>query len=334
MDADGDDRLRAALARAVPTLDDPEAWAAVRHRVDAVRSRRRAAVAVVGAAALIAAVAAVSVADRDRPGRRERVVAGADPTLAPTTSWPWVTSTTAPPRQHDQREIERITNELSTMPGRSGDPRWRSSGITRVDANGDFDAKGRWVVAVALRADGASLAGELWRQWGDVLEITVGARRYPTGEPAGTPECPGPSVRSQPGESETVQPALLAELTLDSSEIPSGADVAGTITITNPGDNRVEAMTGAVAVGVVVRPGTGEVVGVWDGALTAEARLIDLAPGESQHLPVVGGTATCSTEGPPGLAPGAYELVVAVGDDGGLPPLARAKVPITVTEPQ
>ncbi len=332
MDADGDDRLRAALARAVPTPDDPEAWAAVRHRVDAVRSRRRAAVAVGAAAVVVAVVATVAVVGGGGPERRERVVAGPDP--APTTSWPWVTSTTAPPREHDQQEIERINRQLSALPGRADDQRWRSTGVTRVDVNGYFDAEGRWVVAVALRADGASLAGELWRQWGDALEITVGARRYPTGEPAGTPECPGPSVRSQPGESETVQPALLAELTLDSSEIPSGADVAGTITITNPGDNRVEAMTGAVAVGVVVRPGTGEVVGVWDGALTAEARLIDLAPGESQHLPVVGGTATCSTEGPPGLAPGAYELVVAVGDDGGLPPLARAKVPITVTEPQ
>lgn len=322
-----DDQLRADLDRAVPSAGDEErAWAAIQRRLGGARTPRPAALVALGAAAAIAVVAAALVVQH-QPKPDQRVVAGTSTTEEATpASWPWVTSTTAPPRSHTEAEITAINAEIAGMATGRNREGWRSTGVTRLDDAGDFSPDGRWVVAVHLRADNVTDAAELWRRWGDALVIQVGNFLYPSGEPVGRVECPEPSPDAQPGVAALVE--------LDGAEVASGADFTGTATVTNRGAKRVDATTGGRMVGVVVRPGTDDVVGVWDGASTAEARLIDLAPGESTQLPVVGGTATCSPDGPPGLPPGRYEVLVAVGGGGGDPPLAVGRAPLTVTGDQ
>lgn len=190
-------------------------------------------------------------------------------------------------------------------------------------------------ISLRLRADGWPAAQEITEAVGPsvaarAVEITVGSRSYPTGAPTSGDECRAVAELATPSDAGGV-PTLDARIELESHTVRSGADLSGRIIAIAPGAP-VEYATGPTEIGYVVRRGTYETVGVWQGAMASIGSGVTF-DAEETALDLVAGTGRCHPEGPPGLAPGPYDLVWGPEPPGGAtePVVIRARTPITVT---
>jgi len=349
------DDLTDRLERAVPAPSGREVDSAL-DRVHAqaaanARSRTRLvaaaaiAVAVLGGAALLTALRS-EPADEVRAGQTgDPSTSGAPvtPTTPPTADdeWPegWRAVTTLPTEPlASPEEIAEARLAILEVLGLSADPRaipattpvlLGSSNL--IPAGGTNDAER---ISLNLRADGWELAQQITNDVGAsvrarAVEITVGFRSFPTGAPTTERACPK-VVELEVPEGTGGAPVLDARIELDSDTVPSGADLHGRV-IASATLQPIEYTTGPSEVGLVVRRGTTEVVGVWEGAMPASAQLITFTDRETS-LELVAGTARCGPEGPPGLVPGDYDLVWGRGPlDGREPITILARAPITVT---
>lgn len=139
--------------------------------------------------------------------------------------------------------------------------------------------------AIRLAPWACATAEELHRQFGDGVELTVGALPYPPGQQ--------PPRRRDPGP-----PADL----LDSHEIVAeldGAAVVGSghtlrhgLLLRNRTGNELQLATNGQVTAVVVDPDTGEVVGGFSGFQQLPLIIFRVAPGQTGRVPLLIGTAS------------------------------------------
>lgn len=171
------------------------------------------------------------------------------------------------------------------------------------------------IVRLELRADGLEVARRLHQRYGDALEITVGTMPFPPGEGvgAGGASASGCGSVAPPGGG---PPGLVVRLELERSEVPAGDDFAGTAVVANEGDDDISIESGQPLTATVVRRGESQVVGIFVGAIAGTGLTLGLMPGEEVEIAVLGGTASCDPDAEPALAPGEYDVVVALPLDG------------------
>lgn len=212
-------------------------------------------------------------------------------------------------RPFSERELARVQAEIGT----DGSQRIKELGI------------GDGAVEVALGATAESLAAEWHRRYGDALRITVGNLPYPpTTEPWPVVEAP---------RSTTTLAGVELRVVLDAPDVATGENLEGRLVLSNRSDTPVPIQSGQPLVGVVVRPGTDEVVGCFSGAVAGTGWSAVLSPGDEASLRVVVGTASCRLDAGYLLPPGTYEAVVPLrlyGREGRPDVMVAPPVPITL----
>ena len=172
-------------------------------------------------------------------------------------------------------------------------------------------------ILVHLRADQTQLADELIARFGDVLVLQLGLQPYRESDrrrlrfvpPPRCPRLPAPALSS-----------LSAHLRLGAAEFAAGADLSGTVDVGNNGLTSAPLSTGSPQLTYVLMPGTDTVVATqYDGVIAGVGIGGPVRPGASIPISVIGATATCAAGAPPALAPGSYEVMVAVPVDDAHP---------------
>jgi hypothetical protein len=138
---------------------------------------------------------------------------------------------------------------------------------------------------IGLAPWAAATAAELRRQFGDDVELTVGALPYP----------PGPEPRTRPAATPT--PSLLdpREITaaLDGpAVVRSGHTLPHSLLVRNLSGRELQIATNGQVTAVVVDPQTGEVVGGFSGAQPLPLIIVRVAAGATEPIPLLIGTAS------------------------------------------
>jgi hypothetical protein len=128
-------------------------------------------------------------------------------------------------------------------------------------------------------------AEELHRQFGDNVDLTVGALPYPRGRQLRRPPPAGqPADLLGPQE-------VVAELD-GPAVVRSGQTLRHGLLLGNLIDRELQIATNGLVTAEVVDPRTGEVVGGWFGAQRAALVYFRVAPGETSRIPLLIGTAS------------------------------------------
>ncbi len=169
--------------------------------------------------------------------------------------------------------------------------------------------RGASAVNVTLEADGEALAAELVEMYGAAVEVSVGLFPYPMpAELAASLEVADACAAGIAGP--TDMNGLVAEPRLDSGTLAAGDGTEGRVVFTNTGAGDVSFETGDPLVGVVVRPGTTEIVGTYSGDIAGVGAGGVLAPRETLEVGLLVGTTSCIPAHGYVLPPGEYEVVV------------------------
>lgn len=182
----------------------------------------------------------------------------------------------------------------------------------------------RQQISVSLRSDAVDVARDLHQRFGDRVAIRVGAKPYP---PAATP----PPVRAAPRSTRHF-PGLETHMAPDNEQVRPGAVVRGTASLRNTGAEAVTFDSGRPLTALLLDP-AGQVAGVHSGPTAGVGIHVDLAPGETQHIPFVGGTDSVTAHHYT-TPPGTYSLVavIPVHDDHGHGQIVTASVALHVIE--
>jgi hypothetical protein len=138
---------------------------------------------------------------------------------------------------------------------------------------------------IGLAPWAAATAAELRRQFGDDVELTVGALPYP----------PGPEPRTRPAATPT--PSLLdpREITVEldgPAVVRSGHTLPHSLLVRNLSGRELQIATNGSVTAAVVDPQTGEVVGGFSGAQPAPLVIFRVAAGATEPIPLLIGTAS------------------------------------------
>jgi hypothetical protein len=163
-------------------------------------------------------------------------------------------------------------------------------------------------VLVMLGPGEEALAHRLWAQYGSHVSITVGLTTY-EGSPGRSPVC-GVVQPSSP-----LPAGLHLALHLKTRTVRSGSFFDANVVITEMGPNTFFMDTGQPLDAVVVRPRTHQVVGVFSGAIGGTGYGQHLSPGQSETIPVIGGTARCDGGVGSALPPGNFQVTVQVAPE-------------------
>jgi hypothetical protein len=293
-------------------------------------------------AAIIAGIG-VSVAEGDpeEEVRAGQVDQAQEPVPTSITSptgdeWPegWVTSSTLPTEplpSPDEVARARLAalEVLGLGPDGSGTNDVVLGSSNLIPAGGTDDSRR---ITLELRADGWPIAQDITTAVGAGLrarsiDITVGNRSFPTGSPVGNPASP---IVIEPARGGGQVPALSARIELESDTVASGTNLSGRV-VAFATESPVTYETGVSEIGFVVERGTTSVVGTWPGVMPSLGKTVDIER-SGTVLDLVAGTTRCRREGPPGLAPGAYDLVWGLSPTDLTDPVTIiARTPITVT---
>jgi hypothetical protein len=174
--------------------------------------------------------------------------------------------------------------------------------VTELD--GTFSSIGGGIggaVEVALTADQEQLAAELDDEYGDAVDLSVGALAYPLDE--ATDNCSDlPEPVAIPGLTFEIlpPPEMLYAVSLDA---PSEMAV-----LRNEGTEPIRFDSGERGLGTLL-DARGRVVSAYTFGQADVGSTIDLAPGASQEVVIDVSTASCRAELGYVLPPGDYELV-------------------------
>ncbi len=138
---------------------------------------------------------------------------------------------------------------------------------------------------IGLAPWAAATAAELHRQFGDDVELTVGALPYP----------PGPEPRPRPVT--TPLPGLLdsREITVEldgPAVVRSGHTLRHSLLVRNLSGRELQIATNGQVTAAVVDPQTGEVVGGFSGAQALPLVIFRVAAGATGPIPLLIGTAS------------------------------------------
>jgi len=298
------DPLEHRLQLLVPEPGHDEVDAALRSVLRRSRRQRRTMAAVGIAAATTTVVGAVALVDRAGDGGTGDPDVAMSPSTDPSTvdaadGWPWTTSTTTPPPPLSDADRERVRGEVLDF---TDDPDMLDL-FRSCCGDGEPGAP----LTIELRADAVDLAREIRDRWGEAVEVSLGGRIFPTGEPS---EDAIDRCRTVPAADDI--PGLEGTLELEGGgRVRSGADTVGTVVLHNRTDQEI--VVDQPKSGEVVSSGTGKVAGVTTQAFTSERSGAAVPAGGSIEIEdVVIGTTTCGIDGPPGIAPGRYEAAVTI----------------------
>ena len=154
---------------------------------------------------------------------------------------------------------------------------------------------------IRLEPWATAAAEELHRQFGDDIELTVGALPYPPGRPGPVPPVTGPPADLlDPDE-------IVAELD-GPAVVRSGHTLRHGLLLRNLTGRELEIATNGQVTAVVVDPHTGEVVGGYAGFQTLPLIIVRAAPGQAERVPLLIGTASCTPRLGYALPPGDWGI--------------------------
>ncbi|TAL06928.1 MAG: hypothetical protein EPO00_10200 [Chloroflexota bacterium] len=164
---------------------------------------------------------------------------------------------------------------------------------------------GAETIDVQLRADGIEIARQIHATYGDLRVIQVGFLPYP--DPASARvDCSGIF------KDVITDTTLRATARLEVTQVVTGADFRGSVTITNAGSDLVDFESGDPMTAVLYQRGTDEVVGAYEGGIGGVGTGGTLGPGGTIDIGVLGGTASCDPSLGYALPPGLYDVRVPV----------------------
>jgi hypothetical protein len=130
-------------------------------------------------------------------------------------------------------------------------------------------------------------AEELHQQFGDDIELTVGALPYPPGRPLPRPPDPGPPP-------ELLDPHEIAAELDGPAVVGSGNTLRHGLLLRNLTGRDLQIATNGQVTAAVVDPRTGEVVGGFAGFQTLPLIIFRVAAGQTERIPLLIGTASCT----------------------------------------
>jgi hypothetical protein len=134
-----------------------------------------------------------------------------------------------------------------------------------------------------LAAWATSTAEELHRQFGDAVDLTVGALPYPLGrQPPPSPAPVEPADLLDPAE-------IVAELD-GPAVVRSGATLRHGLLLRNLTGQELRVQTNGQVTATVVDPTTGETVGGFSGPQRLPLIGFPVAPGQTERIPLLIGT--------------------------------------------
>jgi hypothetical protein len=180
---------------------------------------------------------------------------------------------------------------------------------------------------ITLAAWAVEFAADLHGQFGNLLDLTVGALPYPAGRaPAGD------LVADEDAHAPVLDP-LETTAELDGpAVVRSGHTLRHGLLVSNLTSEALEIPTNGSIRAVVVDPGTGEVVGGYSGAYTLMLMMFTVAPGQTERIPLLIATESFTPRLGYAIPPGDWgvQATVRVGSPrnaGGRTPV----LPLTVT---
>jgi hypothetical protein len=184
--------------------------------------------------------------------------------------------------------------------------------------------------AIQLAPWAVATAQYLHRQFGDNVEVTVGALPYPPGR-----EAPRPRGGGQPAD--LLNPhEMTAELD-GPAVVASGDTLVLGLLLHNLTQVEVQIATNGHITAVVVDPQTGEVVGGFSGAQVAPLVIFRVRPGRAERVPLLIGTASFTPRLGYAVPPGQWgiQATLRFGPDPRDSPRRRTPVmPLTITAPR
>ena len=217
---------------------------------------------------------------------------------------------------------------------------WNSStqeGLAQVQAEimADFRehltsvGQGAAIVTVSLRADGESAAAEIASRYGSQVDIWVGMLHYPDrrlGEGGGCAAL-------------TPQPAIGLPLRasvkrLSQTDIRSGADFHGDVTVMNFGTTPFDFESGRPLTALVFAPGGATPIGAYVGGIAGTGAGAIIEPGGTFDLDFLGGTASCDPGVGYAVPPGDAFVVVPVDVYKRTDPNGPPEIMKLMSEPQ
>jgi hypothetical protein len=159
---------------------------------------------------------------------------------------------------------------------------------------------------ITLAPTAVAVAEDLHRRFGDSVRLTVGRLPYPPGR---RPDRPlGHLIRQPPGELLDPQEA---EVRLDGPAIVrSGQTLRHGLLVRNLTGRVLPIATNGNLTAVVLDPQTGQVVGGFAGVQTMPLIMFPVAPGSTQRIPLLIGTASFRPDLGYALPPGSWGMQV------------------------
>jgi hypothetical protein len=159
---------------------------------------------------------------------------------------------------------------------------------------------------ITLAPTAVAVAEDLHRRFGDSVRLTVGRLPYPPGRQPDRPL--GHLIRQPPGELLDPQEA---EVRLDGPAIVrSGQTLRHGLLVRNLTGRVLPIATNGNLTAVVLDPQTGHVVGGFAGAQTMPLIMFPVAPGSTQRIPLLIGTASFRPDLGYALPPGSWGMQV------------------------
>jgi hypothetical protein len=139
--------------------------------------------------------------------------------------------------------------------------------------------------AIGLAPWAAATAAELHQQFGDDIELTVGALPYPPGRQPPRPPAPGPLP-------ELLDPREIAAELDGPAVVGSGRTLRHGLLLRNLTGRELQIATNGQVTATVVDPHTGEIVGGFAGFQHLPLVIFRVAPGQTGRVPLLIGTAS------------------------------------------
>ncbi len=161
--------------------------------------------------------------------------------------------------------------------------------------------QGRPPFTIGLAAWAAATAEELHRQFGDDVELTVGALRYPPGRQP--PPGPGPGPPAELLDPDEVTAELDGP-----AVVSSGHSLRHGLLLGNHTGRELQIATNGQVTAVVVDPHSGETVGGFAGAQALPLIVFRIQPGQTERVPLLIGTASSTIRLGYAIPPGEWGI--------------------------
>jgi hypothetical protein len=191
----------------------------------------------------------------------------------------------------------------------------------------EADKGGQPPFTIVLAPWAASTAEELHRQFGDDVDLTVGALPYPPGR---QPQRP-PATDQPPG---LLNPDEMAAELDGPAVVRSGHTLQHGLLLRNLTGRAFQIATNGQLTATVVDPVTGEAVGGFVGFQTLPRIIFGLVPGKTTRIPLLIGTASLTPKLGYAVPAGTWGIQAALTfdpDPGNSPGRRTPVLPLTIT---